>query len=357
MISVIGAGPAGSMAAMRCSKEHDTFLYEAQKKEQRRVQCAGLISRSGFERLGITPSKDYVLNSVRGARIYSPKGSLLEVDGGRDKAYVVDRKEFDNHLMGKAIDAGAILVNDAVGRQDIEEIRRKSEKLVIASGTNYNIHRILGLQRPHEFLNGAQYELKIQCDADYVEMYLNVPGFFSWIIPAGDYARVGLCTKANPVPHLDSFVKRLAAEGRIKDARILKKNFGMIPLYDHRMRAQYPGIVLVGDAAGQVKATSGGGIVMGGLAAKHVCAEDYEKRWRSDIGRELRLHVMVRRFLNRLSDKNLDKLIKLLSENREIIEQKGDMDMASNLLAGLLKNPRFMAGLLFAAPGYIWDIL
>ena len=357
MISVIGGGPAGSMAAISCAKEHDTCIYEPRKAQDRRVKCSGLISRSGLGRLGIKPAEDYVLNSVRGARIFSAGGTLLEIDGGKDKAYVVDRRKFDADLLEKATAAGARLIAESVGRRNIAAVREKSEKLVIASGTNYNLHRALNLQAPKDFLVGAQYELKLSCDPDYVEMYLDVPGFFSWIIPAGDRARVGLCTTGNPMPYLDRFLKRLHADGRIKDARVLEKNFGIIPKYDSRMKTQYPGIVLVGDAAGQVKATTGGGIVMGGLAAKHVAEADYEQRWRAEIGTELGLHAVIRRALNRLSERSTEDLIRILNKNRRTIECTGDMDMPSGLLFGLVKNPLFMAEVMIHSPRYLWDLV
>jgi len=89
MISVVGAGPAGCIAARSCAESHDTVLYETQDREKRRVQCSGLFSRSGLLRIGINPasasSKSFIQNSVRGAKIYSPGGFILSVDGGREK--------------------------------------------------------------------------------------------------------------------------------------------------------------------------------------------------------------------------------------------------------------------------------
>lgn len=361
MISVIGAGPVGSIAAKYCSKRYDVVLFESQMVRERRIQCAGLVSRSGLKRLGIkvssSSSKSFLQNGVRGARIFSPSGNLLEVDGGKNKAFVIDRREFDNYLLNMAIDSGVGFVNEKVSRKNISEIIKKSEKLIIATGTNYELHRILNLEMPREFLIGVQYEMKINCDREFVELYFNVPEFFSWIIPVDDYAKIGLCTRKNPVPYLDSFIKKLKSEGRILNKKILNKNFGIIPIYDPKIKTQYEKISVVGDAAAQIKASTGGGIVMGCTAAKFACDEDYEKKWRSEIGRELYLHLLIRTFLNRLSDKNLDRLFILLNENKEIIEKKGDMDIASKLLFAFLKNPRFMAKFLFQMPGYIFDML
>ncbi len=359
--SVIGAGPIGSIAAKLCAREHETFIYESQKNDSRRVQCSGLLSRSGLGRIGVDPaaasSKRFVRNSVRGARIYSPSGILLEIDGGKDKAYVVDRREFDKRLLEEAVDTGAVHVEKNVGSRELADIRKRSDKLILATGTNYNLHKTLGLNVPKRFLYGAQYEMRLECDNDYVEMYLNVPGFFSWIIPAGDSCRIGLCAGTNPVPYLDSFVARLEKDGRVLDKKILDKNYGIIPVYDPRLRTQYPGISLVGDAAGHVKATTGGGIILGGVAAGYVLEEHYEKKWRHAVGGELRRHLIIRRLIDRLSDKSLDKLMSLLKENKEIIEKRGDMDTTADLLVGLAASPRFLGKLMLQAPAYLRDFL
>lgn len=363
MISVIGAGPVGSIAAKYSLKKDDTVIFESQKQKERRIQCAGIVSKSGLERLGIknssSSSKSFLQNSIRGAKIFSPSGNMLEIDGHETKAYVIERSKFDDYLLNSAINSGAEFVNERVDRKNIDNIIKKSERLIIATGTNYSLHRILGLEMPNEFLIGAQYEIKTECDKEFVELYFNVPEFFSWIVPVEDYSRIGLCTNKNPLPYLDKFIKKLKREGRILDSKILNKNLGIIPIYNPRIKTQYPNkgeIVIVGDAASQVKATTGGGIVMGCTAAKFACEKDYEKKWRSEIGRELYFHLLIRRFLNRLSDKNMEKLFSLLIENKEIIEKEGDMDIASKLLFAFFKNPRFMARFLFQLPNYVFDM-
>jgi digeranylgeranylglycerophospholipid reductase len=361
MISVIGAGPAGCIAAAYSAKKHDTIIYDSQGRGIRRIQCSGLLSRSGLLALGINPladsSKALVRNTVRGARIYSPNGLVLEVDGGKNKAFVLGRCEFDNFLIDKALDAGAKVIQETVGPERIKEIRKKSEKTILATGTNYNIQKTLGLPNPNKHLYGAQYEMKIECDPEYVEMYLNVPGFFSWIIPAGDNARIGLCTTSNPMPYLEHFIKKLTKDNRIKDQKIIDRNYGIIPIYDPRLKTQHKDIALVGDAAGHVKATTGGGIILGGIAAQYACEDDYEKRWRKEVGKELHSHLLIRKILARLSEKNTDKLIQHLSEKRSTLESVGDMDKATNLLLSLAKDPAFTAKLLIQSPSILYDLI
>lgn len=359
MISVVGGGPAGCIAAKYCAKEDDTLLYETQARDKRRVQCSGLLSRSGLKRLGIDPasgsSRSFIQSSVRGAKVYSPGGFLLTVDGGREKAYVTDRRAFDNRLLDEALAAGVSFKNETIDRKNVGAIRSNSDRTILATGTNYNLHKALNLNAPCEFLYGAQYEMKIDCDPDYVEMFLDVPGFFSWVIPVDEYARVGLCSLDNPVSHLEDLVKKLEKKKRVKDAGIRERSYGIIPLYNPLIRSEYPKVSLAGDAAGHVKATTGGGVILGGLAAKHAGTGGYEKLWRKEVGKELYLHLRVRRFLNNLSNRNTDKLIRLLAENKDLIEQKGDMDMASELLRGFACRPKFVAKFLLQAPAHLLD--
>lgn len=349
-ISVIGAGPVGSIAAISCSKSDDVEIYE--EHEEQPVQCSGLISKSGLERLGISAEK-IAKNRIRGARFFSPSGRVLEIDGRQTKAYVFDRREFDSFLLNIAIDSGVNFINKRI--DDIHEL--KSDRVILATGTNYQLHRKLNLDMPKEFLIGAQYEMKVECDKDFVELHFNVPEFFSWIIPVEDYARIGVCAGTNPIPYLDKFVMELENKGRILNKNILNKNFGIIPIYNPKLKTDYGRLITVGDAAGHVKATTGGGVIMGGMAAKFSYEKNYEAKWRSEIGRELYLHLLIRRFLDKLSDKNLDRLFSILADYRGIIEKNGDMDIASKSVFTLAKNPKFLARLLLEAPCLLADFI
>lgn len=357
MISIIGAGPTGCFSALSgIEKEDDIEIFESQKSlNERKVQCAGLVSKSGMQRLGISLSKDVILNTIQGAKFFSPSGREIRIDGKETKAYVLDRRKFDNFLLEKAIDSGVEFRNEKV--KDLEKI--KSRRVILATGTNYNLQRKLNLDMPNEFLLGAQYEMKIECEKKFVELHFNVPGFFSWVIPLGEnHARVGLCSWKNPVFYLERFVKELKKEGRISQKeKILEKNFGLIPLYKPKIKTQYSKIVTVGDAASHVKATSGGGIVMGCLAAKFSCEENYGKKWKKEIGRELHLHLIIRKFLNKLSEKNLERAFSLMEESKEVIEEKGDMDFASKIIFNLGRNPGFMLRFFSNIPYFLRDLL
>ncbi|MDI6859685.1 MAG: NAD(P)/FAD-dependent oxidoreductase, partial [Methanocellales archaeon] len=124
------------------------------------------------------------------------------------------------------------------------------------------------------------------------------------------------------------------------------------------------GIMIVGDAAGQVKPSSGGGIYTGTLCAKiagEVAAAavkegdtsakrlaEYEKRWRSAIGRELKIGMRINEVVSRLSDSDINELIGMLNDPEilSIISQYGDMDYPSAVVKKLiLAKPRLLRSL------------
>ncbi|MFH1402822.1 MAG: NAD(P)/FAD-dependent oxidoreductase [Candidatus Altiarchaeota archaeon] len=356
--AVVGAGPVGCIAATHAAKSMDVALIGG---DVCRVQCAGLISKSGLERLGVSDG-DFILNRIRGARFYSPGGVLFEADGGKTMACVVDRIGFDGHLLNKAVDAGAVRatgrvvdVNGTISTSDGSKI--KADRIALATGTDYSLHITMGIEKPSEFLIGMQYEMDVECDNDFAELYFTVPDFFAWVIPIGDRARIGLCTKRNPRPYMEAFVKKLRDEGRLRKDTVFDEHYGIIPIHKPSMRTQYDGLVTVGDAGGQVKASTGGGIVMGGLAAEYAFSDQYEREWKRAVGRELLMHLFIHRFLSGLSPKSLDRLFDLLQSVRGSLESGGDMDYASRVISSLAFNPRFAVKFLAYSPFFIADML
>jgi digeranylgeranylglycerophospholipid reductase len=358
--AVVGGGPAGCIAAREAVKRGDVILFEEHAVQP--VHCAGLISSSGFKALKISKG-DFVLNELRGARLYSPLGRVVEVKTRKVKAFAVDRSRFDRHLLDMTRSKGVMFENRGVKEISSGKIttagrkRFSAGRVILATGTNYNLQKKMQLNCPKEFLIGAQYEMKVDCQPDMVELHFIVPDFFAWVIPLDGRARVGLCTKGNPTPHLESFIKRLGRQNRLRSARVLGRSYGVIPVFNPRLRTHYPCINIVGDAAGQVKATTGGGVVMGGIAAHHAWSDDYEALWRQSIGGDLALHLRIHRFVSRLSERNIERLFSITAESSRSLEKYGDMDYASKTLRGLLSNPAFTLKFLVHTPAFLLDLV
>ena len=371
-VVVVGAGPAGSAAARTCAEEGlKTLCIEEHGTIGYPVQCAGLLSASAFAECDVSDRS--ILNEVSGARMVSDLGGELLFDAGVTKAYVVDRCLLDREMAQKAADAGAEfrLKTSASGIQGTSlltrGIRGREEipfrLLIAADGPRSSVARMLGLRRPEIYLAGIQAEVPCEMDPRYVELHPNAsPDFFGWVIPvSATRARVGLCAREHAKEHFDRFIARYGENS-------LHLATGVIPLgvmprtYGNRA-------LIVGDAAGFAKPTSGGGIYTGVRSAKHAaavaatccargtfddkCLRDYERRWKEDFGRELSIGMRAFRMRQKMTPEEIDRLCRALNDPdiiRTIVEH-GDMDRPGTLIRKLALKPALARamGILFAS--------
>jgi geranylgeranyl reductase family protein len=361
-VAVIGAGPSGLICATELERlGEDVVVIEKDKRIGEPVECAGLFNIDGLKRLGVERG-DYVLNEVRGARFFSASGASAEILGKGNKAYVTDRGEFDRFL-AKGFGGEIALGEEVVGAKKADGgYSLKTPKgdyvarsAVIATGHEQGVHKSFGLQGPGSFIATSQYEITgVKTDSDFVELYLGsvAPGFFAWVIPLDDKtARVGLGVSAGESTHkrMEAFLKRLKREGRFKESnRVVHKSGGLIPIFEPGLRLSRDGAYLVGDAAGQVKATTGGGVMIGGLAAKELArvihgGGDYEESLKG-INKELGNHLLIRKVMDRFGDEQYEHMVEFLNkpEIKKIIEEKGDMDFVGPVIAGVIANPMLM---------------
>jgi len=183
------------------------------------------------------------------------------------------------------------------------------------------------------------------------------PGFFAWAIPLGDgLARVGLACRRGLDPRelLAAFLRRRLG-AKLPPGLRRPPYAGSVLTCGPIPRTYADRAVVVGDAAGQAKPTTGGGVVLGGLCAllagrtvaeavregdtSEEALRAYELAWRRLLGREFRAMSLARRLLDRLPDKALDLAVRLASEldlGREIA-QEADMDFQSGILTALPK--------------------
>ena len=385
---IIGGGPSGLLAAEALSSRgHDVLVVEEHEEIGKPDHCAGLLSITGLKVLGLKPPNSVIQNAVSGASIHSPSGYHLSVERGSREALVVDRSLFDQWLAETAERAGAHLATSTkavtarihprrgcvieLGKgSQREEIRTRA--LVNAEGSRGAVARILGLPdvpRSSKF-PAYQYELSnVDVEPHTVEMFYSrkyAPGFFAWIIPlGGGRARVGLAAKTKSKTRLDAAIRKHPVMSRRLERASVERGMGgtvLVGLPVSRLSAER--VITVGDAAGMVKATTGGGVIMGGitakaagqmlanalesnnLSAKHLFG--YDKEVKALVMKELRLMWLAQRALTALSDPGLDTVIRdaqtlgLL----DIVKKEGDMDLQGRVIERLLKNPKmFLLGL------------
>jgi len=376
-IIVVGGGPSGSTAARTASeKGANVLLVEENVCCKKSTRCTGLISLRAFE--GSGAGWDCVLRKIRGAFIHTPGGRRLSLDGKDIKAVVIDRNRFDQELLRKAEQAGVKVRagTKAVGLEGnkvklqedgLEEIV-KAKVIIGADGPHSKIAKWSGLPSPQKLLPTIQaIVLHKPVREDFVEVYLGrdiAPNFFAWTVPAPDgLARVGLASdkKGSLRAHLNRLL-----ENRLSN-KIIEIGTGVIPLGPAAKTVTHH-VMLVGDAAGQVKSTSGGGIYTGMLCARmagEVAAKcvfdgdasaealsEYERRWRSLLQKELFFGLQAHRLLSHLSDSDLNKIFTLLDSPKilKIFTKYGDIDYPSILARELFKAPRIWRKLLSVIP-------
>ncbi len=370
-VAVVGCGPTGSLASLKAVKKGvEVIVFEEHKVIGEPDHCAGLVSVSGLKRLGLNVPKECILNKVYGARFISSSGIDFTVRRSNPQAVVLDRRAFDRWLASLSHDAGAhIVLGERVASFKVEReeaiISLRSGKevackvLIDAEGCKGKIARFVGLSRPTGRIPAVQFELSgVDVDTDFVELHFSrtiAPGFFAWVIPTESGVRVGLGATSQPKKRLALFIKRRG----FSNAKIIRKMAGTIITGGPVRQTYTDRVVTVGDAAGQVKQTTGGGIVMGGLCAKmagQIVADmllredmgkqlvEYQRAWRSTLGKEFFYMGLVRKCLSKISDKGLDKIFRSIREEGgvEILEQYGDMDFEAKALKKLLFNPKIL---------------
>jgi digeranylgeranylglycerophospholipid reductase len=368
-IAVIGAGPAGSMAAKYAAKAGATVvLLEEHPSVGWPVECAGLLGEKAMKESELTGScGHYILGGLKGACVYSTGGSRMDFKASSNRAFVVDRRLFDRELALNAMRAGADLwLHSPVRRLRKENDGRiltlgdgsevQSKAVISAEGVRARIARRAGIAAAQKILSGAQVEVPFDVeDPEKVEVHLGAaPGLFAWVIPTGEEtARIGLCANERGCDLLRSFLEKDLIRRRLKGSPV-GLFVGGLPLGPPAATVR-EGFLAVGDAAGQVKPTSGGGIYPGLVCAKiagNVAAAavqegdrsmkrlvEYDRLWRAAVGRELAIGMKVNRWLNRMSPAEIDEAISCLSRKPALIktiEDHGDIDRPSVLMARMI---------------------
>ncbi|VVB66528.1 Digeranylgeranylglycerophospholipid reductase [Candidatus Gugararchaeum adminiculabundum] len=351
-VHIVGAGPAGSMAAKSAAESGLRVLVSEQHaKIGEPVQCSGHISASGMreiEKMGV-PYEKTVLNKIHGCTAYG-KNNNFHVRSREPKALVIDRAELDVLFSQAAQDAGAeIKMCDNV--KSVSDLH--AQNVIGADGANSQIARLFNF----DAIEMRNYVMCMQADCNYslpvkdeVDVHLSqeiAPGFFGWAIPVNEeVTKIGLGVRAGlPVrDYFNRFIQQKYPEARGKE---ISKLAGLIPLKPRKKTAitnihGKRNILLVGDAAGQVKASTGGGVLFGAvcgkfageLIAKETAATEYERAWRARFQADLSLHYGARRLLNTLGDVRLDQLLNMarMLKADSFLEKYGDMDFPSRTL-------------------------
>ena len=282
-VIIVGAGPTGGRTATHlASLGHRVLMLEEHSEIGRPFQCAGLVTPKALHEVGLY---DSILEEVDGARIHGPNGKLVPVGtDGKLRTYVVCRKKFDQGVVQQAMESGASLwLNSQPRSADVTpekvtlnidnngvEMTLNCKLLIGCDGAHSWTRRNFKMGRPKEMMIGFQVEILGYKGTDrWLEMYSGseiAPGFFAWVIPSGFGShRIGIWStperlKGRSVEQCyDDLIQHPLWKERFQGIKEIARFCGPIP---SGMVKKTVGnrVMLLGDAAGMAKPTTGGGI-------------------------------------------------------------------------------------------------
>ena len=347
----------GSVAGLSCAREiaskgFSVLVIEEDYEIGTPEHCGGLVSIAGLEELGVIPFRKTFDHMIESAKVTAPNGNNFTINSKKQKVIEISRRELDKQIAFQAQKNGAV-IKVRTSFQEITDsgIRTNDEKIdckifVDARGVSSLIHK-----DRTGIISSAQYEIyadwikkgKVEVIFDQ-EKY---PGFFAWIIPSNEgKGKVGLAGRGiNVAEVLDEILKEKGTHSTIR------KIFAPIWIKGPIENFIDGKTVIIGDAAGQAKPTTAGGIFtsgMGGVYAgqaiskfletnEHSDLEEYQKRWKTRFGKEFDKQLLARKLLERIDNQTINKLFESITpEIIKDISEKDDFDFHTSSIIKLL---------------------
>ncbi len=381
-VVVVGGGPTGCYAASLLGQRGlDVHVLEEHSVIGEPVDCSGVIGAEAFEALGLPDSLK--LGEISRLTLVSPSKLQIKFSPQSTLAYIVDRAAFDRVIAERTMASGVNLhlgatvadLNVANGYVEVdlrENVNGQSSvvsghrkvraKLVIlAGGPRYRLQRKLGMGEPRRFLRTAQAEVEVKGikETNILLGSQVAPSSFAWIVPfrkgAREFARIGVSAKTGALPYLKKLFEELNLQGHLRSSNSLIRSW-VIPVTPLQ-RTFTERVMAVGDAAGQTKPTTGGGIFYGLLCAEALAQtaaaafekgdfsshalRGYERRWWKRLGREIRIGRFFRRLVERLTDKDLDSLFRIVQSDGILrtVTRKARFDSHKDVIYFALRHP------------------
>ncbi|MBI4010184.1 MAG: NAD(P)/FAD-dependent oxidoreductase [Candidatus Aenigmarchaeota archaeon] len=345
--AVIGGALSGSRTAELLAKQgHKVLLIEEHSNIGEPCKCTGLVSWRTPEMLKLP--KEIIVNLIDKANFHAPNGTFFTLKC-KKQVYVLDRPGLDRFLFNSAVEAGA----DAKTSETFERfwynngtVRVKTNKgvydakvLIGADGGNSQVAKQANLEMPKNFFSGLQ--TTAEGDFENVELWFGsklCPKFFCWIVPENKHvARVGIAAEKNPNFYYQNFLRK-----RVKT--VANPNVAGIIRFGVMKDTVSDRILLVGDAACQMKPVSGGGITYGLIGAQFAAdachkaleenkfsyrffKEEYDERWKERLVPGIKKGMFYRKLLFSMSDSQINVAFRMIKTLGYRLLEKLDFDL------------------------------
>jgi len=375
-VAVVGGGPAGLLTAARLAGAGlDVVLFEEHARIGEPTHCSGIVSLETAE-LAKIPD-DLVLARVRRARLHGPQGAQAchEWAHASEAILAIDRAGFDRSLAAQARGAGAG-VRTGTPVQDVEVAADgvtlhtpgdlvRARACVLACGVSYRFQRQLGLGLPAQAVHTAQTEVDAVA-GEVVELHFGrevAPNGFLWTVPLARDGRarlkIGVMATGNAGAYLQAFLDRPEVRARLRGAPSppVRRLLPLKPI----AKTYADRVLVVGDAGGFTKPTTGGGVfyslLTASLAAEalveafHAGRLDdaflarYERRWQERLGADLRVGDWLRQLVSRCTDAEIDRLVRAFASEglQTLVRRTVRFNWHRELILALGRQPTIVA--------------
>ncbi|MFX1327621.1 MAG: NAD(P)-binding protein [Promethearchaeota archaeon] len=387
-VCIIGGSIAGNyLCYLLSNTKFKILVIEEHKEVGLPLQCAGIISQK-LNKIIELPS-EIILNRVKIAKIVAPSGNFIKISG-TENPYIIDRIALDRLFYEKVKDNKNIQYSLGEKFKSFKYIKSNHQKLILIETSKRKIKSkmLIGCDGPlslvaktlgvkNRNLSAIQIRIKHHFKENEAVMSFNPrwKELFGWIVPEGNQIyRIGMACSKNIAKNFRIFLNIL----NIKKESKIDQQGGLIP-FGLMNSLAFENVLLLGDSACQVKATTGGGIVMLLTAAKYAayCVKKcfkhnqfsrsyikkyYESPCKSTIGKELKIHYLIRILLEKFTDNDFKKIFQIIKSSKieNLISIYGDMDFPRSLIFKLIKNPSvifFFLNFILKHPFVLFQIL
>ena len=358
-VIVIGCGPAGTQAAKNISEKGKSVLVLDHRKEIGNKLCTGIV---GSELINHYPeAKNYIYYEANSAKIFNDSNHIIDVKKNETQALVIDRIKFIQSIIQEAVDYGSILKKERLVTSvkiDEEGVHIKSrfngklenyfsKLLIVASGFNSKIAKSLEFDLSNNYIYGYQTKIS-NLNLKEVNVFTggSLPkGHFGWLVPTNNNKGLcGILGKSKLKNNGKDFLEEMQSNYNFNVEE--KTKVWGIPIQPVKKNYSER-CLLIGDVAGQVKPTTGGGIYYA-MKSSDIASEIvidalnnnifsekklsvYSKKWNQIFKNELRIGLFARQFYESLNNNDIVKILNHVKDS-ELISSDINFDWHSRII-------------------------